>query len=342
MALLFVVQALFAQIVLENNLNFAIGDNYRIDGYTLVNTIDPGPAGPNQVWNFETIDGEDFFEGEHAIGVDPATTPYADTAIVAQADVCIRNVNETGFGPYSYYRSNSDSRDLLALGWHQTGNSSFSTWYDALTDLVFPMAYGDDFTYDFEMLMYGIDFGYHVMRDSGNVVVEADAWGSITTPAGTFTEVLRVKTVSTVHSWYRFDAGEPMEYLGVFEDVSYNWYAEDIKVPVMIIMEFLFKNEDMGMYSANYLAEYDFQTGLNVMADVSVAVYPSPAKEVIKMEWPDTFRPRVLSIRDSKNSTVLIVQNPDPMIDVSALSPGMYYLVLVADEGQVVKKFIKQ
>ncbi|MDZ7744105.1 MAG: T9SS type A sorting domain-containing protein [Bacteroidota bacterium] len=340
-ALLLSMQCMFAQPVLNNNLNFAIGDYYRIDGYNEVFNIDPGGPGGNVVWDFEVIDGEFFFTGEPAICVDPANTPFVDSAGAAGASITIK-LFESDDGPYQYYKSNNNSREMLAMGWYEAGNTSFTNYLNNYTDLQFPLNYGDDFDFNTEMLMYSVDMGYYVMRDSGHVYVEADAWGSITTPVETYSNVLRLKTTSVIHSWYRFDIGEPWLYLGEFTDISYNWYAPNIKVPVLTIFEFLFDKDKESMFSLHYLAEYDFPSGIESFKNELVSLFPNPAKNHVSVSGVDKYPAGEIIIYDLQGREVLRQKVRNNRIDVSDLDHGCYFVALRTERNSMTRKLIIQ
>lgn len=337
--LLFSIQGLFAQPLLNNNMNFAIGDSYRIDGYNEVTSIDPGGPGANQVWDFEVVSGTGFFEGDAVICVDPASTPFADSTGAAGANIAIKSF-ASDEGPYQYYKTNVTSRELLAMGWLQAGNTSFTNYLTSNIDLQFPLAYGDDFGFNTELLMYSIDMGYHVMRDSGYVSVEADAWGSITTPTGTYPNVLRLKTTSVIHSWYRFDINEPWTYLGEFTDISYNWYTPDIKVPVLTIMEFLFKNGRDNMFALHYLAEYEFPTGIENLDKNTFKLYPNPANNTIHVECGDEYLAEDITIYNQQGKEVLRQNLRHGTLDVSDLKPGCYFVELRAKKATITRKLV--
>jgi hypothetical protein len=337
--LLISVPGLSAQPVLNNNLNFAIGDSYRIDGYNWVTAIDPGGPGGNQVWDFETIEGEDFFEGEPAICVNPSTTPFADSAGAAGANITIKHLNSE-FGPYQYHKTNASSRELLAMGWYETGNTSFTNYLNNYIELQFPMTYGDDLDFNTELLMYSVDMGFYVMRDSGHVTIEADAWGSIKTPIGTFPGVLRLKTTSVIHSWYRYDFGEPWTYLGEFTDISYNWYSPNIKVPVLTIMEFLFKNGGGEMFGLHYLADYEFATGIETVEKNAFSMFPNPAKDIVHIPVGEDHLAREIFIYDQGGKEVLRQHMDEGPLNVSELKPGCYFVELRSKNSSRTSKLV--
>lgn len=337
--LLLSLHGLLAQPVLNNNMNFTIGDSYRIDGYSFVTNIDPGGPGGNQEWDFEFIDGEDFFEGVPAVCVDPANTPFADSTWVAQADISIKPF-DSEFGVYQYFKSNATSRELLAMGIYQPGGTNFSKYLNSYTDLQFPLAYGDDFDFNFELLMYSVTLGYYVMRDSGYMTVEADAWGSIITPLGTYPDVLRLKTTSVMHSWFRYDIGEPWTYVGEFTDISYAWYAPNIKVPVLTIIEFLFNKGTGDMYALDYLAEYEFQTGIESMEKNAFGLYPNPASGILHVVIGDEYLAEEIIIYDQQGKEVLRQNGRNGTLDVSDLKPGCYFVEMRAKNTTITRKLV--
>ena len=82
--------AVFSQITLNSSYNLLPGDNYRMDIYDEIPSMDPGPAGANQTWDFSSIPGGVYIQGEESFCIDPAGTPYADSSTVATANLCIR------------------------------------------------------------------------------------------------------------------------------------------------------------------------------------------------------------------------------------------------------------
>jgi len=337
--LLLSVPGLSAQPVLNNNLNFSIGDSYRIDGYNLVTTLDPGSPGGNQTWDFEDINGEDFFEGVPAVCVDPSTTPFADSTGALDASIAIKHL-ESESGPYQYYKTKPTSREVQAMGWYEAGNTSYTRYLGNNIELQFPMAYGDEFDFDTELLMYSIDLGIYVMRDSGHVTVEADAWGSIITPAGTYPNVLRLKTTSVIHSWYRYDVGEPWMYLGEFTDISYNWYSPNMKVPVLTIMEFLFKNGGGEMFSLHYLADFEFATGIGTVEKNAFNMFPNPATDIVHIPVGEDHLAREIFIYDQGGKEVLRQHMDEGPLNVSELKPGCYFVELRSKNTSRTSKLV--
>ena len=335
----FALQALFSQPVLTSDLNFSIGDTYRYDGYLSITNIDPGAGGANLIWDFSTISGGTYYEGEGAICVDPSTSAFGDSAAVVNANICIRNSENPNIGPYQYYDCNNTSQNLLAMGFLGSGNNSFSTYTDVLTAQQFPFTYGNSFNDTWELLMYHIDMGYYFMRDSSIVTVEADGYGTITTPAGEFNNVLRIKRTTVDYSWT--NSGGGWISLGSFTDIQYDWFAPGIKVPVMIII-----NTEWAGYNVRYLVEHNFTLGIKDRIDYQLEIYPNPATDKVTIKTEKMFNSVCIYSLNGRQLDVVESQTSQPYqqtINLSRYPKGVYFIEVGFEDGNVVKeRIIKQ
>ena len=368
-AMIFFVSSLFSQPVLNNSLNFTIGDTYRIDGYYDVPFIDPGEPGANKSWDFEEIEGDMFIEGEPAICVDPATTPFADSAAAGASQICAKSQNTGELGPYEYFHTTSSFSDALAIGWYEAGNTSFGDYDPPYNYMNYPLSYGDSYDFNYDYMSYHLDLGYYYYRDSGYVEVIADAWGSIVTPLGTFPNVLRLKVISTAHSWYRFDAGEPWMYTGEFVTTSYQWFAPDIKVPLMNIQIEEFARPDFleaipqhysipfrqpfpgyqqeqsrmgGLNVVQYLAAYDFSTDIDELSPAGFVVYPNPAKTSFHIQSRRGLKADAVAVYDNSGKVVLKRAATGHSIDCLTLRPGLYVVEIQSGQETMRTKLIIQ
>ncbi len=334
--------SVFSQITLTSDINLTIGDAYRYNGYEEVTNIDPGIGGANLVWDFSTITGEIFYEGNGAICVDPATTPFADSSAVNNANICTRNIDNPDLGPYQYHDNDNSSQNLLAMGFLGESNSSFSTYTDICTSLEFPFAYGDSFNDTWELLGFHIDYGYYFMRDSAMSTIEADAYGTITTPLGEFQNALRIKTTTIDYSWYRYEAGGEWIPSGPFTDIEYTWYVPNIKVPVMIITEL----DGFTSYSVRYLVEYDFTTRIEDHLNHQIETFPNPVINQVFIKTDKPFNSfSIYSINGQRLEAHNLESNlsHQQTIDLSQYPKGIYFIEIVLENGNsLTKKIIKQ
>ena len=332
------VLPLFAQPVLNNDMNFAIGDTYQYDTYTDVTDIDPSPGGADLVWDYGTIGGT-YIEGYGVICVDPTTTAFGDSTAVADADICIRNEENPNVGPYQYYECNNTSQNLIALGF-LGGGGSFSTYIDVQTALEFPFTYGDSFDDTWEYWSYNIDSSYYYMRDSSIVTVEAEAYGTITTPTGEFQNVLRVKRTTIHYDWYDYTGeGLGTDVPDPYTEIQYDWFAPSMKVPVMIITEI----DWLPGYTVRYLVENSFTTGIEDRVDHHLEIFPNPATERVTIKTDQVFNSvSIYSINGQllDAATSQTEQRHQQTIDLSKYAKGVYIIEVGFEDGIVVKEKI--
>jgi hypothetical protein len=360
-----------AQPVLNNNMNFTLGDSYSVNSYNEVFNIVPGPAGANMVWDFEEIDGDYFAEGGPNICVDPSTTHFADSTAVMQSDIAIASMPTDPMEPYiyQYVTSSNSSREHVAMGMYLDGLGTYAKYNDSWIELIFPMEYGDSYDFGVESLLFNINEGYYYMHDSTEVTVVADAWGSIKTPVGEFPNVLRLKSTEVSRSWYKFDIGDPWMYMGEFTTISYRWFAGNIRVPVMVMHELDFKKEEalagilptiasicngralmkngrgafgskQSSFSTIYLAEYDFQTSIDMIQKSQFNVYPNPAREEITV-LSDMFNDGCdVLVYNHLGALVLRSALANNKLNVSSLKPGLYIIELDRNDILMRKKLV--
>ena len=332
--------SVFSQPVLTSSINLTTGDTYRYDGYSEVTNIEPGPGGANLTWDFSGITGEYFYEGIAAICVNPSVTPFADSAAIADANICTSPVG--GVGPYQYYDNNNSSQNLIAMGFIGATNSSFGTYTDILTAFEFPFTYNNSFNGSSEFINYHIDFGYYFMRDSSITTVEADAYGTITTPLGEFQNALRIKRTTVNYSWMRFEAGGEWIPSGPFTDIEYSWFAPNIKVPVMFIDEM----DGFPSYEARYLVEYDFTTGIEDQANYQLEIFPNPTADRLNINADKLINRISIYTVNGKQLEVVNLQSGQAhqkTINLSKYSKGVYLIeVGFEDGGIVIERIIKQ
>lgn len=328
-------QFLLAQVVLTAAYNFELGDTFKYNGYEGVTNIEPGPAGANQTWNFETLVGYGFYEGVGDICVPVSGSPFADSAGASNANIVTKNIGDEDSGPFQYYNQNNNVQELLAMGFVGDGNSTYSNYSDILTAVEYPFAYGDDFEDSWISRTFNIAWGFHFMADTATASTEADAWGTITTPLGTYQNALRMKRTTTYTLWFRWIEGGDWSESGPYTDIDYLWYVPGIKVPVMIISEM----EDFEDYGVRYLDDYNFPVAIEEDNETTFELFPNPATDrlIVKSE-KFISQASIYSISGQQVQTA----KEDHMIDVSSLPNGLYLINIKFEDGsQRSETFIK-
>lgn len=227
--------------------------------------------------------------------------------------------------------------DLLAMGFVAETNGSFSTYTDALTAMDYPFGYGDNYNDTWELITFNIDFGFYMMRDSAEVMVEADASGTMTTPTDTYQNCLRIKRTTTYYSWFRFTEGGDWIPSGPFTDIAYEWYAPGIKVPVMIVDEM----DGFLNLSVRYLVDYNFTTDINEISDNQLDVFPNPAFNTvhvngyIPINHISLYSPQGKKLIDEDVQVGLSQQ-----VEIGKFTRGVYIMVVGFENGTTVTRNI--
>lgn len=230
--ILFFSGGIKAQITINSTDIAAIGDTVPRAIDTL-GTFAAGPAGANQTWNFNSAIDHDLVETKV---ISPTSTPYAGNFPGSNLVMTNDNVN------YLYFNLNTDSLVLNGLAGDLLGNgNNISTEFTPDVTLNhFPMNYGntasDYYFFDETTSGNGFDilFGFSVdkirLQHTGVTTDTVDAWGTVTTPYGTYT-ALRNKhvEVSTDVIMYKLFSFSPWATFGSFSGtaLSYSWTAKE-------------------------------------------------------------------------------------------------------------------
>lgn len=329
-------QLLLAQVVLTPAFNYDIGDTYKYDGYEGVTNVEPGSAGANQTWDFGTIEGYGFYEGIGNICVPISGTPFADSAGANESNICVKNIGEEDSGPFQYFNQNSNVQELLAMGFVGNGNSTYTNYRDKLTAVEYPFAYGDDFNDSWIAWTFNNDWGFYFMVDTATATTEADAWGTITTPLGTYQNALRIKRTTIYTNYFRFIDGGDWNASGPFTDIEYLWYVPDIKVPVMIISEM----EGFDDYGMRFLEEYSFPVATEEFEETTFELSPNPASDILCIKSEKLISQSSIYSISGQLTEVATEQHK---IDVRELPKGLYIINVKFKDGSLRSEtFIKK
>jgi hypothetical protein len=169
--------------------------------------------------------------------------------------------------------------------------------------------------------------------------VVADAWGTITTAAGTF-DALRVKetkiTVDTI------DAHDALLYVWFFYKakkdsvVTYNWYANDTGVPLLTATMDSFGNVKSALWLASPLAT----VGVNEMAvATNMNVFPNPAQNEITFEV-EASKAASIQLFDIAGRLIdSYAVNADKVIlNTSSFANGMYTYALIGNDKGILNR----
>lgn len=292
-------------------------------------SLDPGPAGANQTWNFSQY-----------AGVGTTTQINADCpGDINCADFPVANkigiVTASGGSGTAYHYSTFSNNQFSTIGGKNVlanGSIEKTIYDDPSLSSIYPITYQQTFTDTWST--HSDPPGYN---SSGSKTVTADAYGTLTTPMGTFNNVLRIKTEQT------FTQNAPSAPAITSNSTIYNWVSPGVKGTLLLITF-----NDVMVPGAPVVHTRSFTFGNNGPVSVAdrdnvetqISIYPNPASDLITIKSPkEIVRTELSSV---EGSIILQAENSD-QIDISKLSPGIYFLKTELKSGQsLIKKIIRK
>ena|GEM_PF-1688406 len=300
-------------------------------------SITAGPGGQNKTWDFSALHEHESYP--FAI-VAPDATPYA--SLFPTADVAAIEADSA----YAYFEKDNDGLRLLGIyGSYEVEDQSIDLAIHStpsMSILRFPTTFNDGYTEQYKRIfaMSGADAGFPV--DSFKVVstvlrtVSYDAYGTLTTPAGTF-QVLRVKeTELSMDTSYILFMGAWTELAGdPITDIAYNFWTKQngVSFPVASIQADEFGNT----VSASYLKDFTLSPTKEENASVAFEVFPNPCREQLNLDLPDGFT-GTITVYDLMSREVVSkpVEGHITMLETQALPQGNYVAVLKNANNRMV------
>jgi len=319
---------LTAQSVITYNGNAPqTGEEYNYAGTN--GSFDPSPSGAGQNWDFSGI--TPMFS-QTVISVTPESTPFADVFPEATIAFHAPGDNES----YNYSQVSTSELRNVGMGFNPGNENGFIIHYtDAVKLMQYPFSFNDSYS-DSYFAAYSITEGMET-HEWGNITVTADAWGSVSTPANTYDNTLRVKSEYTyIDSVW---VSGIFLYANTYTQTHYEWYNATSHTPVMSV------NITEDGTTVGYRTEP--VTGIEEgLFDVQINVYPNPAADRIYVELPEGSKENTnMYIFSLEGKLVAQLKNTGSdrfSADISTLAPGEYMILIkISATKYTTAKFIK-
>ena len=293
--------------------------------------IDPGEAGPSRNWDFSEYTASDETKWSFT---NPGSTPFADELAGTEINIVtvIEDIEGEGEIINSYAFIELSNNELVIRGF-SFGEEIY--YYDpSATAMIYPFSYGNKFSSYSESDVFQEEFNYRSITKSW-IEVEADAWGSIKTPSGTFSNVLRLKSTERDSLWIYFEEELVSESESI--TVNYHWYSPEHRTQVFRLHTFV-DEEDSYPYLYSYMKSSSTSTA-KIPEINSLIIYPNPAAEQIFIRHDD--KDVITTVRLSDvTGCVMIEKNIKPgsaetKLDISAAKSGIY-IIQALNQGQLV------
>jgi len=231
--ILFTTCQLQAQITLTSADYLQIGD-VILQATDSSATVTPGPAGTNQVWDFSSLTSNDTTRVE---GVDPGTTPLADSFPTANLATLIELEGDTA---YTFLNITSERIQLLGLGVSllieempgAMPANEVIRYNTPRTQAELPVTFGSTFTSDSE-LEYTVEDedGAITIKQTSTHISTIDGWGNAILPDNVTYPVLREQVITNRTDSLAIEVPGEQPFVLVTEsiDTSYNFLSPTAK-----------------------------------------------------------------------------------------------------------------
>lgn len=293
----------FAQPTLTaNGVNPQLGET--IYGY-LGSYVSPGGSGANQNWDFTALAGA---SGELYSAVLPSATAYAST--FPNSNLVLTNAGQTSM---RYFGLTSTSMDLQGA---YTGVTLFPN-SDPEIILRYPFTMGSTSTDNWAGTYTTSALTYR----SGITTVTADAYGTMVTPAGTFTNCLRVHMIEDYQDSLNF--GSP--FVITYYNDQYIWFQEGFHYFVASTFT-LTSSSGLNSSGASYFSAGPVGIDPTQLDGATVQLYPNPATDQVTL---------ALDLPTQKSVEVHIYNSSGQVVQTlapKALDRGLNELALAINE----------
>lgn len=285
------------------------------------NFVQPGAAGANQIWDHSAIA---FGAANAPLFVTPASTGLAGTFPNATVAVDL-----TG-GNYQFYRCTATSFEEDGF----SASGYIGTSSDRLTLLVYPFTYNSTFTDAASWDV--IPPGGNPYTRTANIGVTADGYGTLVTPWGTVTNVLRV------HSG-RYIVDNEYTPATTFTWDSWSFYKPGVHHSIMDLERTSFNF--FGFISNDSTSHTIDQNAVGVEEamrhDIGVDLQPNPANDRVEVVYGvEAGRSLSIDLLDVTSKAVrTLVRRTQAtgvqreFMDLAGLTAGIYLVRITDDRG---------
>lgn len=324
-----------AQITITENDVFHAGDIY-INANDTIPSVSAGSAGANQTWNLSGLHN-DYLDSDYIVL--PSATPYGSSF---PASNLVERSYVKGLGEsYAYFNLGSDSLTVQGTVVPFGSYTAYGYRIPALKQIAFPATYNTQWSGSYnEIEKYGIGAG-----DSEKGVTltayttKVDGWGSVTTPAGTYSALRLNVAYTPIYDSEYFYTGGTWSFIGVLvpaKSGSYIWLASGKGLPVATLITDSANNIISGYYLFNTILGVD-----NIQQDnAGVSVYPNPANTLVNIATKATSQTGYINVADITGREVetLPFNNGKAELNTSGYANGIYLYMITDMNGNLLDR----
>jgi len=313
-------------------------------------TAQPGPAGANVTWDFTSVVPNGTSHTDEWII--PAGTPYA--ANFPGSNLVQQTIDTAGNTVYLYHTSSPTMTELNGMGFNAGGSPFIMNYSNSQIIREFPATYNttlsDNFAGSASLVQGPVTINIY---RTGTYSYTADAYGTLITPAGTYTNTLRIKLNQYITDSITFSGFPIPPQMNYNISTTYFWACTN---PGNRLYQFYIGYDTVTTasgsniyHSVSYLSSFtgigENQTNLNN----NLSVHPNPVSDFTNVILKNTVNGNaLLSVYDITGKKLkqfgAAMKESDNYhwnISLSGLEKGMYLLTVECEGKQWQTKCIK-
>jgi len=300
----------------------AVGFSQTHNVVNLSGPIGPGSAGQGQTWNFAGATSDSSYtETNYA----PVNATGGSNFPLASYGTEVNSTSGT-----SFYVGSSVALQLIGNYAGDISGSVIANFDNAMDLMQFPASFSSAFNdpYNANITSPFLNFSINGTND-----VLVDGSGSLTTPTGTYSNVLRVKSINN----YQYIGLPPLPgTVTSGTTTSYLWVSPDY--PGYMLMNYSIDvqgttSDTTITYSANPL-------GIQNVANQTLQISPNPANEFVTVGFPSGTELNRVEVLDLSGRVVAIEtvngKSNRLTISTSTFTNGLYIVRAVDTKGAIV------
>ncbi len=276
--------------------------------------------GENLTWDMSNLSSPII---DSLIPIDPANT--ANASDFPESNMAIGNDSIT-----AYMSATENEFVNLGVSGSMMGYDFLIKFQEADTMIKFPISYGDSrVSYTRGEADIAVANVHHYGRRS----LECDAWGTMTTPIGTY-DVLRVREeIITLDSVFLLGFFNP-NFSRMDTSYKYSFYTNDISIKKALVEITFDPESNMPLYT-NWVT-FPTQSIVENNAENSLNIYPNPTSDYINILSQE----EIQSIKIYNTEGQVLIESNQTLVDVSYLPPAVYFVNIRTKNNITTEKII--
>lgn len=330
---------LFAQPIITESPAPSAGDIivehllYSPSGYKI------GPGGAEQSWDYSNISGP--FETITKEYLDPADLPQGLTSLFPNAALATFDDYDSIAAYFS-----TDASGLYLDGYANFEAGSPEVWIDYDPDLPrLPFQFGYDsisvYAHRTIDTIYSSNGTEYLRVNTRTYQLTGDAYGTLTTQAGTFDDVLRMKfEQSTTDSTFTvMDDDGVFDFVRVLPEIGYTIFQFISPESIGLLATIRAETDSTNIWSYSYFEVEPL--GINIPYIVQFELYPNPTNEKLRINTNDlnALEYTVIDLAGKVQIQNQITQE-QARINTADLAPGIYFLHVSNEVGVITRRFV--